>query len=72
VTALQKLIDNVKLIRVINNIYSSDIVGDKAFEFIEGDEFKRLDIVLSDFIDRNVFIHGEKYSVLIDVIGKLC
>ena len=28
VTALQKFIDNVKLIRVINNIYSNDIVGD--------------------------------------------
>jgi DNA helicase-2/ATP-dependent DNA helicase PcrA len=68
VIAFLKLIgnryDSISLKRITKRLSTG--IGDKTFEAIESDEFKKLGITLSDFIDSNVLMYGEKYSLLIN------
>lgn len=60
--------DSISLKRIIKRLPTG--VGDKTFEAIESDEFKKLGIALSDFIDSDVLMYGEKYSLLINEFQK--
>lgn len=68
VIAFLKLIgnryDSISLKRITKRLPTG--VGDRTFEAIESDEFKKIGISLSDFIDTNVIMYGEKYSLLIN------
>lgn len=72
VIAFLKLIgnryDSISLKRILKRLPTG--IGDKTIEGIESDEYKKLGIVLSDFIDDNVLIYGEKYSLLINEFHK--
>ena len=56
--------DSISLKRIVKRLPTG--VGDKSFEVIESEEYKKSGIVLSDFIDSNVLIFGEKFSLLIN------
>jgi len=56
--------DSISLKRIAKRLPTG--VGDKTFGAIESDEFKKVGIALSDFIDSNVLMYGEKYSLLIN------
>jgi DNA helicase-2/ATP-dependent DNA helicase PcrA len=56
--------DSISLKRIVKRLPTG--VGDKTFEAIESDQYKKLGIQLSDFIDSNVLLYGEKYSLLIN------
>jgi len=56
--------DSISLKRITKRLPTG--VGDRTFEAIESDEFKKSGIALSDFIDSNVIMYGEKYSLLIN------
>lgn len=60
--------DSISLKRIVKRLPTG--VGDKTFEAIESDEFKKLGIALSDFIDSDVLMYGEKYSLLINEFQK--
>ncbi|AKN29913.1 ATP-dependent DNA helicase [Clostridium carboxidivorans P7] len=72
VIAFLKLIanryDSISLKRIVKRLPTG--VGDKTFEAIESEKYKKLGISLSDFIDDNVFKYGDKYSLLIDEFQK--
>ncbi len=72
VIAFLKLIanryDSISLKRIVKRLPTG--VGDRTFEDIESEEYKKLGISLSDFIDSNVFKYGEKYSLLINELQK--
>jgi DNA helicase II / ATP-dependent DNA helicase PcrA len=72
VIAFLKLIgnryDSISFKRIVNRLPTG--VGDRTFEVIESEEYKKLGIVLSDFIDSNVLSYGEKYSLLINEFEK--
>ncbi|QGU94595.1 AAA family ATPase [Clostridium bovifaecis] len=72
VIAFLKLIgnryDSISLKRILKRLPTG--IGDKTIEDIESDKYKKLGIVLSDFIDSNVPIYGEKYSLLINEFHK--
>jgi DNA helicase-2/ATP-dependent DNA helicase PcrA len=72
VIAFLKLIgnryDSISLKRITKRLPTG--VGDKTFEAIQSDEFKKIGIALSDFIDSNVLMYGEKYSLLINEFQK--
>ena len=60
--------DSISLKRIIKRLPTG--IGDKTFEAIESDEFKKVGISLSDFIDSDVLMYGEKYSLLINEYQK--
>lgn len=60
--------DSISLKRIVKRLPTG--VGDKSFEAIESEEYKKLGIVLSDFIDSEVFTYGEKFSLLISEFQK--
>lgn len=68
IIAFLKLIANrydaISLKRIVDRLPTG--VGDKSFEEIESNEYKRVGISLPDFIDENVIKYGEKYSLLIN------
>lgn len=68
VIAFLKLIgnryDSVSLKRIVKRLPTG--VGDKAFEAIESNEYKRIGIQLVDYIDDNAVLYGEKYGLLIN------
>ena len=72
VIAFLKLIvnrqDNVSLKRIVKRLPTG--VGDKKFEAIESNLYKKAGIKLSDFIDENVLEKGEKYLELIEEYDK--
>ena len=72
VIAFLKLIvnreDNISLKRIVKRLPTG--IGDKKFEAIESDLYKRAGIKLSDFIDENVRLKGEKYLELIEEYDK--
>ncbi|SHH89945.1 3'-5' exonuclease [Clostridium grantii] len=72
VIAFLKLIgnryDSISLKRIVKRLPTG--VGDATFDAIETDEYKKLGIVLSDFVDENVLAYGEKFSLLINEFQK--
>ena len=56
--------DSISLKRIVKRLPTG--VGDKTFEAIESDEYKKIGIVLSDFIDSNVLYYGDKFTLLIN------
>ncbi|MDP4145274.1 MAG: 3'-5' exonuclease [Bacillota bacterium] len=60
--------DSISLKRIVKRLPTG--VGDRTFDAIESDEYKKLGIVLSDFIDTNVLKYGEKFSLLINEFKK--
>ena len=56
--------DNLSLKRILDRLPSG--IGDKTLEIINSINYKKIGITLSDFIDPNVYIYGEKYSLLIN------
>ncbi|MDD7794476.1 3'-5' exonuclease [Clostridium sp. 'White wine YQ'] len=56
--------DSVSLKRIIKRLPTG--VGDKTFEIIESEEYKKVGISLTDFVDEDVLKYGEKYSLLIE------
>lgn len=60
--------DSISLKRIVKRLPTG--VGDKTFEAIESEEYKKLGIVLSDFIDSKVLAYGEKFSLLINEFQK--
>ncbi|WP_242655159.1 3'-5' exonuclease [Clostridium cellulovorans] len=55
--------DSISLKRIVKRLPTG--VGDRTFEAIESDEYKKIGIILSDFIDTNTLQYGEKFSLLI-------
>ncbi|MBL4933073.1 3'-5' exonuclease [Clostridium paridis] len=56
--------DSVSLKRILKRLPTG--VGDKTFEIIESEEYKKVGISLTDFVDEDVLKFGEKYSLLIE------
>ena len=56
--------DSVSLKRIVKRLPTG--VGDKTFEIIESEEYKKVGISLTDFVDEDVLNYGEKYSLLIE------
>ncbi|WP_238883315.1 3'-5' exonuclease [Clostridium sp. YIM B02551] len=56
--------DSVSLKRLLKRLPTG--VGDKTFEIIESEEYKKVGISLTDFVDEDVLKYGEKYSLLIE------
>ncbi len=56
--------DSISLKRISKRLPTG--VGDKAFEAIESEKYKKIGIVLADFIDNKVAAYGEKFSLLIN------
>ena len=72
VIAFLKLIvnrqDNISLKRIVKRLPTG--IGDKKFEAIESNLYKKAGIKLSDFIDEKVREKGEKYLELIEEYDK--
>lgn len=72
VIAFLKLIinreDNISLKRIVKRLPTG--IGDKKFEAIESNLYKKSGIKLSDFIDEKVIEKGEKYLELIEEYDK--
>lgn len=68
VIAFLKLIgnryDSVSLKRIVKRLPTG--IGDRTLEVIDSEDYARLGITLSDFIDSNALTYGEKYSLLIN------
>ena len=60
--------DNVSLRRIIKRLPTG--IGESTLKAIESKEYKEVGIALTDFIDDNVKIYGEKYSLLIEELQK--
>jgi DNA helicase II / ATP-dependent DNA helicase PcrA len=60
--------DNVSLKRIVKRLPTG--IGDKTFQIIESKEYREVGITLSDFIDINARVYGEKYSLLINEFAK--
>lgn len=72
VIAFLKLIvnrqDNISLKRIVKRLPTG--IGDKKFEAIESNLYKKAGIIISDFIDEKVREKGEKYLELIEEYDK--
>lgn len=60
--------DNVSLRRILKRLPTG--IGDKKLEAIESNEYRKVGIALSDFIDNRVIDYGEKYGMLIEELDK--
>lgn len=60
--------DNVSLKRIVKRLPTG--IGESTLKAIESKEYKEVGISLSDFIDENVKVYGEKYSLLIEEFHK--
>jgi len=60
--------DSVSLRRIVKRLPTG--IGDKTLEIIESEEYRKVGITLSDFIDKDISQSGEKYSGLIDAMNK--
>lgn len=56
--------DNVSLKRIVKRLPTG--IGESTLRAIESKEYKEVGIALTDFIDENVKLYGEKYSILIE------
>ncbi|MBE6052483.1 MAG: ATP-dependent DNA helicase [Clostridium sartagoforme] len=56
--------DNISLKRIVKRLPTG--IGESTLKAIESKEYKEVGIALTDFIDENVKIYGEKYSLLIE------
>ena len=72
VIAFLKLIanryDNVSLKRIVKRLPTG--IGEATLRAIDSKEYKEVGIALTDFIDENVKVYGEKYSLLIEEFQK--
>lgn len=60
--------DNVSLKRIVKRLPTG--IGESTLKAIESKEYKEVGISLTDFIDENVKVYGEKYSLLIEEFQK--
>lgn len=60
--------DSLSLKRIVSRLPTG--IGDKTFEAIDSTLYKNVGITISDFIDDNVLLYGEKFSLLIDAFNK--
>ncbi|MGG7057433.1 3'-5' exonuclease [Clostridium nigeriense] len=60
--------DNVSLRRIVKRLPTG--IGESTLKVIESKEYKEVGIALTDFIDEDVKIYGEKYSLLIEELQK--
>jgi len=60
--------DNVSLRRILKRLPTG--IGDRKLEVIESNEYRKVGISLSDFIDNRIIEYGEKYGMLIEEFDK--
>lgn len=60
--------DSLSLKRIISRLPTG--IGDKTIEEIESNKYKSIGIRLSDFIDPNTIVYGEKFSLLVNELEK--
>ena len=56
--------DNISLKRIVKRLPTG--IGESTLKAIDSKEYREVGIVLTDFIDENAKIYGEKYSLLIE------
>ena len=60
--------DNISLKRIVKRLPTG--IGESTLKAIDSKEYREGGIVLTDFIDENAKIYGEKYSLLIEEFQK--
>ncbi|VYU10159.1 AAA family ATPase [Clostridium tertium] len=60
--------DSVSLKRIVKRLPTG--IGDATLKSIESKEYKEVGISITDFIDKNTLIYGEKFALLIEEFKK--
>lgn len=60
--------DNISLKRIVKRLPTG--IGESSLKAIDSKEYREVGIALTDFIDENAKIYGEKYSLLIEEFQK--
>lgn len=60
--------DNISLKRIVKRLPTG--IGESTLKAIDSKEYREVGIALTDFIDENAKVYGEKYSLLIEEFQK--